>query len=270
MSRKRKQIYDPKPYLTITEDATGYLFTTRNESPTKAAREAIRLLNQSIDAKSTSCDVSTESDEKNGTENCSGNDCDNPDENGCNQDEDDDIEKMIAKEKSEFDEEKQRHSKRARHIKTIKNHAFIHCLVEELQPAFSLRLFLNDFSEKDVKFLGRCYPVFATCRVSEVDKGLSMFEQRLKIFFKDDIEKICNLNFKWMLEHEVKNSDFCKFDSLKVPVKQLLWKLFPESESVFDRPDHIIKLVILKQYCYFCFLFDFSKHNKYVFATVGK
>ena len=43
-NRKRKHVYAPKPHLTIAEDATGYLFTTRNESSTKAAREAIRLL----------------------------------------------------------------------------------------------------------------------------------------------------------------------------------------------------------------------------------
>merc|ERR1712226_884737 len=181
--QKRKQIYDPKPHLTICEDATGYLFTTRNESPTKAAREAIRLINQSIPFDSVNQQGVSEDDSDNGTAS-----------------DDNDVEKMIAKEKQEFKEEN--------------------------QPQISLRQFISDFAQKEVKFLGKCMPVFATCRLSEIEKGVTKFEESLKTFFESEMKSDEKLNFKWSLSHEVKNSDFYKFDSITVPVRQMLWKTF--------------------------------------------
>merc|ERR1712226_89461 len=249
--QKRKQIYDPKPHLTICEDATGYLFTTRNEPPTKAAREAIRLINQSIPFDSVNQQGVSEDDSDNGTAS-----------------DDNDVEKMIAKEKQEFQEENQKHAKRARHIKTIKNYAFIHCLKDEIQPQNSLRQFISDFAQKEVKFLGKCMPVFATCRLSEIEKGVTKFEESLKTFFESEMKSDEKLNFKWSLSHEVKNSDFFKFDSITVPVRQMLWKTFPDCETVYgDEANHVIKLMIIKQFCYFCFMFEYADHNKYVFAT---
>ena len=128
-------------------------------------------------------EINDEEDEKRNKKNGEGNgDDDGEDGEDTAEDSGDDIEQLIAREKAEFTEERQKQSKAARHIKTIKNHAFIHCLLTQVQPQHSLRIFMKDFTQKEAKFLNKCYPVFAVSRLSEIEKGVNKFEESLKVF----------------------------------------------------------------------------------------
>ena len=119
-------------------------------------------------------------------------------------------------------------------------------------------------NETVLKNLNRIYPIIATCKVSEIENGLHQFQEEFPKMMEKAEKKT---SFVWCLQHEVKNSDFFKIDSIVLPVKQLLWKLFPDCDSGSENFDHLIKLIVIKQYCYFSVLIDYYKNFKYIFTS---
>ena len=175
---------------------------------------------------------------------------------------------MIAKEKAEIAGAKISRASCVRSLKTIKNHVFIHCIQPNSGPSFSLRHFLEvcfggQSNERTIRNLHRIYPVIATCRISEIEKGLIQFTQEIPKLLKVAQK---SSKFVWYLQHEVKNSDFVKIDSIVLPVKRIMWDIFTDSDSGSDSFDHLIKLIIIKQFCYFSVMTDYSKNSKYIFS----